>query len=151
MLTKEIKQSLAKDRKARVEDAGLEIEAELSRGDPKSAFGKLKRWYRQTTGRPMKPTREDTETLRKERKELYTKAEDLPPMFDVIEVPATVDDSIPTEREIREAIGRLKNGKAPGPSGITAEHLKKWTSNRRTDPNQWELVTKVVEEAFRTG
>jgi hypothetical protein len=99
----------------------------------------------------MKSTREDTEALRKERKELYTKAEDLPPMFDVIEVPATVDDSIPTETEICEAIGRLKNGKAPGPSGITAEHLKKWATNRRTEPKQWELVTKVVEEAFRTG
>jgi hypothetical protein len=151
MLTKEIKQSLAKDQKVQVEAAGMEIEAELTKGDPKSAFGKLKRWYHQTTGRPMKPTHEDTETLRKERKELYTKAEDLPPMFEVVEVPATVDDSIPTEREICKAIRKLKNGKAPGSSRITAEHLKKWMSKCRTDPKQWELVTKVVEEAFRMG
>ena len=38
----------------------------------------------------------------------------------------TVDDSIPEEEEIRRALFRMRNCKAPGLSRIAVEHLKAW-------------------------
>ena len=125
-LANQIRESIKKDRKRRVEKAGEAIEADLANNDPKEAFGKLKRWYRMVTERPLKPTREDTEELQRERRELYSKAENLPPMFEVVEVDFQVEDGIPQEKEVAEAVTRLRNGKSPGPSGITAEQLKRW-------------------------
>ena len=44
-----------------------------------------------------------------------------------------VDDSVPTEVEIEDAVKKLKKNRSGGPSGMQAEHLKGWlaASNRR--------------------
>ena len=43
-----------------------------------------------------------------------------------------VDDSVPTEDEIEEAVKKLRNNRSGGPSGMQAGHLKGWlaASNR---------------------
>ena len=162
-MSKEIKKSLAKDRRERTERVGAEIEEDLEFRDPKSAFGKLKKWYRQSTGRPLKPTREDLEELTKEREQLYSKVENLQPMFKLVEVDTDVDDSIPGEEEIAKALKRMKNGKAPGPSGIRADQLKVWRrrwkkemERREEDRNEeamapWEAVVEQIQEVYRSG
>ena len=142
---------------------GVAIEEDLDDNDPKSAFGKLKRWYRRTTGRPLKPTREDSEELTREREELYTKVDNLQQMFRLVQVDASVDDSIPDNEEICKALQRMKNGKAPGPSGIRADQLKVWMKRWRKEKKKrmeerdlgamipWETVVELIQEAYCSG
>ena len=40
--------------------------------------------------------------------------------------PAEIDDSVPTEDEIAEAVTKLRRNRSGGPSRIRAEHLKGW-------------------------
>ena len=61
-----------------------------------------------------------------DRVELYSH---VPPPGDNIPVtvtPADIDDSVPTEDKISEAVKQLRRNRAVGPSGIHAEHLKGW-------------------------
>ena len=164
VLAKEIKRSLAKDRQGRMNRVGEEIEEDLENNNPKSAFGKLKRWYRQSTGRPLKPTREDSEELTKEREQLYSKVENMFPMFPLVQVnTCSVDDSVPGEEEIANALRRMKNGKATGPSGIRADQIKIWRKRWKREMEKreeerdkelmapWEMVVELVQEVYRSG
>ena len=47
--------------------------------------------------------------------------------------PVEVDDSVPTEDKIEDAVKKLRRNRSGGPSGMRAEHLKGWisASNRR--------------------
>ena len=61
-----------------------------------------------------------------ERVELYSQ---VAPPGDNIPVTVTsseVDDSVPTEDEIVEAVKKLRRNRSGGPPGIRAEHLKGW-------------------------
>ena len=61
-----------------------------------------------------------------ERVEMYNH---VPPPGDNIPVtvtPSEVDDSVPTEDEIAEAVKKLRRNWSRGLSGIRAEHLKGW-------------------------
>ena len=40
--------------------------------------------------------------------------------------PSEIDDSVPTEDEIAEAVTKLRSNRSGGPSRIRAEHLKGW-------------------------
>ena len=40
--------------------------------------------------------------------------------------PAEIDDSVPTEDGITEAVTKLRRNRSGGPSRIRAEHLKGW-------------------------
>ena len=71
-----------------------------------------------------------------------------------------VDDSIPGEKEISEALFRLKNRRAPGLTGITVEHLKEWYKlshpedekvvDKRAERN-WSLIIKITQKCFNEG
>jgi len=66
------------------------------------------------------------EALTQERVDLYT-AETPPGDPIPINVdPFDVNDDIPTDGEIREAVKSLRNGRAGGLGGMRAEHLKRW-------------------------
>ena len=40
--------------------------------------------------------------------------------------PSDIDDSVPTEDDISEAVKKLRRNRSGGLSGIRAEHLKGW-------------------------
>ena len=40
--------------------------------------------------------------------------------------PAEIDNSVPTEDEIAEAVTKLRRNRSGGPSRIRTEHLKGW-------------------------
>ena len=40
--------------------------------------------------------------------------------------PSEVDDSVPMEDKIAEAVKKLRRNRSGGPLGILAEHLKGW-------------------------
>ena len=66
------------------------------------------------------------ERITAERVELYSH---VPPLGDNIPVtvtPSAVDDSVPTEDDIVEAVKKLRRNRSGGPLGIRAEHLQGW-------------------------
>ena len=51
--------------------------------------------------------------------------------------PVKVDDSVPTEDEIEEAVKNLRRNRYGGPSGMQAKHLKGWLAASRRE--KWEV------------
>ncbi len=48
-------------------------------------------------------------------------------MIDAINVtPIPVPDGTPMDHEVREVVGKLRNGRAAGATGMQTEHLKEW-------------------------
>jgi hypothetical protein len=125
-----IQRSLRTDRKKRVELASADIETQLRENDLKGAWGLLKWWYCQCSGKPPKPSRMDFAIIEQEYGNLYRAH--APPGEPVLStmLPFDILDNTPEEEEIVECVKHLKSGKAAGPSGMRAEHLKEWCEDR---------------------
>ena len=140
----------------RAEDAADEMDAMLHSEDPNrvsKAYEVLQRWYRHSGDRPPKPSRKDLNKVTAEWQTLYTR----PPQPYGEEIPVTghhdpINDEIPTEDEIARAVRGLKNGKAAGPSGLKAEHLKTWlkAAEREVepDPEAWQTFVELIQYVF---
>jgi hypothetical protein len=158
-LARRIKRALNRDRKRRIEKAGDAIEHNLQSGRLKEAWNALQRWYKHSGDRPPCPTWTDLRDTSNEFKTLY-KATQSPgnPITTHVDSQFTVNDTLPTENEIANAVRNLKNGKAPGHSGIHAEHLKELLKQatreqEATDDerNGWEQLCHTIQEIFATG
>ena len=79
-----------------------------------------------------------------------------------------IPDTIPEEEEIRKALRRMRNGKAPGPSKIRVEHLKDWADayeagmaaevegtaipeSVQERAMHWSLVVVLIQGIFQEG
>ena len=66
-----------------------------------------------------------------------------------------MDDNIPGEEEIAEAVLQMKLHRSRGPSRMRAEHLRMWicAEIREEDPNlgNWEKVVSIIQATFRGG
>ena len=71
-----------------------------------------------------------------------------------------IEDSAPTEEEIIVALYQMRNQKAPGMTGITAEDLKRWeqganpaegTNLIHTYQRAWMTVIQLVQDAIGKG
>jgi hypothetical protein len=156
-LSRRIKRALNRDRKQRTTDAGEEIEQHLREGRLKTAWNKLQHWYRHSGNRPPKPTRLDLKKVTLEYKELY---KDTTPPGDPINIeitPHAINDDIPTDDEIATAVRKLRNGKAPGHSGVRAEHLKallhRAKKENATDEDRmgWDQTCTLIQKIFENG
>ena len=82
--------------------------------------------------------------------------------------PSEIDDSVPTEDEITEAVKKLRRNRSGGPSRIRAEHLKGWLAaakrgglaeekgEEKTEAEEegeelWGKVVEMTQTAFRDG
>lgn len=71
--------------------------------------------------------------------------------------PCTISDKILTEREIATAARKLRNGKAPGHSGVRAEHLKtllnKAEKENASDEDRigWNQTCSLIQQIIETG
>ena len=146
-----IRASLKGDRKRRVEAVGTDVEALLG-GDPpnvKEVWRRMKGWYRAAVNRALLPARDTLERITAERVELYSH---VPPQGDNILVTVTlsdIDDSVPTEDEILEAVKKLRRNRSGEASGIRAEHLKGWlvaAKRRQMAEEKGEEKTEAEEE-----
>jgi hypothetical protein len=45
----------------------------------------------------------------------------------------------------------LENGKSPAATGIRAEDLKRWYTNREGQPEPWEKLVSIIQTTFHTG
>ena len=142
---------------ARATETAQEIEAALKDNNPKKAYDALKAWYKFTGDRPHKPTHYDLTKVAQDFTSLCTQetpsppGDNIPPMV----APFDIDDSIPEAPEIRTAVMRLRLHKAPGPSGMTVQHIRDWltTAERKQnpDPTPWEALVTFVQHVFQTG
>ena len=143
-LGKELRRSLRRDRRNRVNEVSTRIEEELRRNNVVEAYDILKGWYKKFLGRSKRPSSEDLASKREFYVNLFSKEENEREKLKINYEGNEVDDSIPKEKEIIEALFRLKNRKAPGLTGITVEHLKGWY--RLANPENEEMLD---EKAMR--
>jgi exonuclease III len=150
-----LRKSLKADRKCRIDAVAAEIDNLLETKQVQAAYGILRRWYREKPGHVPKPTIQNEEKTRSEYQELFT-AEDPPGEPIPIHVtPSSIDDSPPTDKEVCEALKRMKHGKTPGGSGIRVEHLTDWMKGAQPGEFQneekvkaWNKVLELVKLAF---
>ena len=68
--------------------------------------------------------------------------------------PVEVDDLVPTEDEIEDAVKKLRRNRSGGPSGMRSEHLKGWlaASNRgKQAAEKGEKKTEGEEVGVKIG
>ena len=98
----------------------------------KEAWIRLKGWYKAAFNRAPPPARATLERITVEQVDLYSYISSPGENIPVTVAPAEVDDSVPTEDEIDNAVKKLRMNRSRGASGMRAEHLKGWraASNR---------------------
>ena len=109
-LGRAFRESLKGDRKRRVEDVGKDVEALLG-GDPpnaKEAWRRMKGWYKADVNRAPPPARDTLERITVERVELYSHMPTPGDNIPVTVTPSEIDDLVPTEDEITEAVKKLR-------------------------------------------
>ena len=82
--------------------------------------------------------------------------------------PTNIEDSVPTEDEVEEAVKKLLRNRSGGPSGIRAENIKGWlaaarrggvaeekgetkTATEEEGEELWGKVVELTQPAFREG
>jgi len=148
-LRKAIRKKIKRDRSRRLQVTGDEIQAHLDANETTEAWRLVKIWYRRYA-KASPPTPMDLHRIAKEYRDLYTCR---PPEGEPIRgmVSFSIPDEIPNEEEMASALRSLRSGRAPGPSGMTVEDLKKWHAARETNLAPWLLMLWLVTHAFQTG
>ena len=99
-----------------MEEAGKAVEALLGEDPPnaKEAWRWMKGWYRAAAKRGPPPARATLERITAERTALYSQVPSPGENIPVTVEPAEIDDSVPTEDEIAEAVTKLRRNKLGG-------------------------------------
>ena len=149
---------MRKDRRNRVNEISTQIEKQLKENNITETYSILQSWYKEFSGRSEKPSLEDLAVKREFYANLFSKVEIEKETLEINYEENDVDDSIPEEEEIIEALFRLRNRKAPGLTKITVEHLKEWynlshpedkdMSNKKAERN-WKIIVKIVQNCFK--
>ncbi len=125
-----IRKALKADRALRAANVADEVEGHIAAGDPKEAWRSIKGcWYHSVEDRPPKLNYQRMEMLTQECIDLYTAAPPLGAPIPINVDPFDVNNKIPTDGEIQEAVKSLRNGQAGGLGGRQA--LKTMVPRRR--------------------
>ena len=119
-LGRAIRASLKGDRKRRVEIVGEELKTLLGEDPPnaKEAWRMLKGWYKTVVSRVPPPARSTLERITVERVDFYSYVPSPGEKIPVTVTPVEVDDSVPTEDKIEEAVKKLRRNRSGGLSGM---------------------------------
>ena len=152
-----VKNSARKDKRKYTEDLAKEAEEAAHQNDMKTVYQitrKLKGDFGQNCDRPVKD--EDGTTLTSEDqklrrwKEHFQKILNRPEPAVLADIPEAAEDldinlGDITLAEVKDAINKLKNGKAPGDDGVAAEMLK------AEDQATPEALCQILQEIWNTG
>ena len=147
-LHREIQRLLRRDRRKRAERVSTEIQSHLAAGRTRDAYSLLATWYKHRGGRLSRPTLHDLNRVSAEYKKLFASKSSCGDDIPVHISPFPVNDAIPDECEIIQALKRLRKRTAPGPSGMRVEDLLRW---RDEEPQAWTIVLCLVSTAFTDG
>ena len=140
---------------------------------PREAWQQLNGWYKPAVNHAPPPARATLERITAELVDLYSYVPSLGNNIPISVQPFPVDDLVPTEENIEEAVKHLQRNRSGGPSGMMAEHLKGWLAALKqrkreaseegegktddeegeggpTEPN-WERLVDLIQTAFREG
>ena len=92
----------------------------------RDAWQKLKGWYKAAVNRAPLPARATLERITAERVDLYIYMPSPGTNIPVSVMPFLVDDLVPTEENIEEAVKNLRRNRFGGMLGMRANHLKGW-------------------------
>ena len=90
----------------------------------KEAWRRLKGWYKAAVNGAPPPARATLELITAEQVDLYSYVSSPGENIPVTVAPAEVNDLVPTEDEIEDAVKKLRRNRSWGLSGMRAEHLK---------------------------
>ena len=90
------------------------------------AYNILRCWYKKISGQSDKPLPDDLASKKDFYSNHFAKDKVDRETLEIDYDGEDVDDSIPEEVEIKEALFKLRNRTAPGLTGITVEHMKSW-------------------------
>ena len=161
-----VKNSARKDRRQYTENLADEAEAAAHQNDLKTVYQitrKLKGDFGQSCDRPVKD--EDGRTLTSEEEKLqrwkqhFEKILNRPEPAVLADIPEAAEDldinlGDITIQEVKDAIRKLKNGKAPGDDGVCAEMLK--AEEQATPQILHQLIQDIwnsenIPENWKTG
>jgi len=154
-LSRETDKSGKEDTKRHTETAAAETEACLEDQDLQGGWFKLNLWMKQRGDKAFGPSFEDMTKLTDEMEDLHRRIEPQEEPIPTPIAPCQTADSAPAEDEITLAVKRLKSGKSPGASEMTAAHLKKWhrqahplTEEDIPQPEAWNKLVEQVQHAW---
>ena len=110
-LGRAIRASLQGDIKRRVKIAGQEVETLLGEDllNAKDAWRRLKGWYKAVVNRALPPAQATLERITAERVDLYSYVSSPGENILVTVAPAEVDNSVPLEDEIEDAVKKSED------------------------------------------
>jgi hypothetical protein len=103
------------------------------------------------------------ETLARQTEERKTLHARVPPPGEQLPInvtPFDVRDGVPSDSEIREVVRELRNGWAPGATGLQAEHIKVWLrgvvqEEAETAPaghgDKWQIFLQLIQAIWEHG
>ena len=101
------------------------------------------------------PSWEQLDRIATEQAELYRYRPPEGLRLPILVTPSAVDNRLPGEEEVAQAVRSLKRGRAGGPSGMKVEGLKGWLreASRETDPvtHWWRLLVRIIQKTFEDG
>ncbi len=159
-LGRQVKAQLVADHIKCAKDTVSMIEGCLAVGDFVEAWRNLKGWYCLVEDRAPKTCPETLASQTAERVELYTT---VPPpgwLMPINVTPIPVPDGTPTDHEIWEMVGKLRNGRAAGATGMQAEHLKEWLRGIKREEaadgvdgagDRWRLFIALMQATWESG
>ena len=92
---------------------------------PREAWQRLKGWYKAVVDYDPPPARVTLERIMAERVDLYSYVPSPGTNIPISVKPVPVDDSVPTEDEIKGAVKYLRRNRSGGPSEMRDDHLKR--------------------------
>ena len=164
-LNRAIKAALKADRVERTRRAGEAVMGHLASGEVKEAWRTLRGWYRKAEDQAPKPCYATMEAQTKEGEELYSRvASPGGPIPTIIERPP-LDDTHPSDEEIRRAVKKSRNGRSGGASKMRAEDLKTWLHMAECEEeaqekgvdayrhagSAWRMVVELIQQVWDTG
>jgi len=154
-LSREIDKSRKEDTKRRTETAAAEIEACIEEQDLQGGWFKLNLWMKHRGDKAFRPSFEDMTRLTDEMEDMHKRVDPQEEPIPTLIAPYEIDDSVPTEDEITLAVKRLKSGKSPGATKMTAAHLKKWYRQAHPlkeedipQPEAWNKLVELVQHTW---
>ena len=105
---REFLQALHVDRRKRFQGTGASIETSMYVGKVQEAWTQISQWYRQARVAQAPPTTEALDEVTVERAELYRRRPPEGLKFQLLVRQADIEEGIPTEAEVAEAVRGLK-------------------------------------------